>query len=278
LRPRHGKSGRDHAGISEPLNGFPEHLRAHTLLLRDTNGCEQYLQPASHGCEPHLGPASCGRGLYLQPASKMRRSTRWLPLCVLGIALVSGLTIGCDAPTKPGSANEAKTPSQSAEPRLPPEVAAAAKAALGPGALVVSYGDLAQNGRRQVLAANRSGSTSNLQGNIQFTRAAVLEQVGTKWVEVLRCDEYLKNPSGYLVGAPREPVTSWQLEFGGNSRDHRHDLLFTPLDTSGAASRPMSTVSVRWNPSANRYQSLDPQSGHFLEELPALEIPVAPLR
>lgn len=202
----------------------------------------------------------------------MSRSAERLWLGALGIALFLGAAAGCSTPA------QIETDSQREKSSMPAKVAAVATAALGPDARVLSSGDLARNGRQQILAADSTAPTSNIGLGIRITRAAVLEQVGTKWVEVLRCDEYLKNPSGYLVGTPREPVASWRLEFGGNSRDHRHDLQFTPLEASGASSRPMSTVSVRWNPSVNRYQSVDPESGHFLEEVSSLEPPVSPLR
>lgn len=204
----------------------------------------------------------------------MNRFARSLPTCALGIALFSGVIAGCSAPVRP-DAIEMHSPGK--KPAVPADIAAVATAALGSNAKVLLFGNLAQNGRRQVLAANGTGATSKADA-LQITRAAVLEQAGTKWVEVLRCDEYLKNPAGYLAGTPRQPVTSWRLEFGGKSKDHSQDLMFTPLAISGAAQAPMPTVSVRWNSSARRYQSMDPKSGHFLEEASLLETPVSPLR
>jgi hypothetical protein len=201
----------------------------------------------------------------------MSRSAKRLWLC----ALLLGAAAGCNAPDPLDGVH---VESSRAKLAVPPAIAAVAAAALGPDARVIFFGDLARNGRQQVLAASGTAASSNIQRGVGFTRAAVLEQVGTKWVEVLRCDEYLKNPSGYLIGTPREPVTSWRLEFGANSGDYRQDLLFTPREPSGASSRTMSTVSVRWNPSANRYQSVDPESGHFLAEVSSLETPVVPLR
>jgi len=206
----------------------------------------------------------------------MTRFAGWLSACTLSIAFFAGG--GCNAPDPPGRIEAQSQPGHDATPAVPPEIEAVATAALGSGARVLSFGDLAHSGRQQVLAANGPTASSNTERGFRFTRAAVLEQVGSKWVEVLLCDEYLKNPSGFLAGGPRQPVTSWRLEFGGDSRDHSHDLLFTPLEASGAVSRPMSTVSVRWNPSAKRYQSIDPQNDHFLEEAPSLETPVSPLR
>ena len=163
---------------------------------------------------------------------------------------------------------------------MPPEIAAVAATVLGRGAEVVAFGDLAHNGRQQVLVANRTGVADPLakgaEPGVRFTRAAVLERTGAEWAEVLRCDEYLKNPNGYLGGIPLEPVTSWRLEFSGQSHDQERELLFTPLQKSGTTS--ISTVAVRWNPAANRYQSVDSHNGHFFDEVPSLETPVSPLR
>lgn len=184
---------------------------------------------------------------------------------------------GCQAPETPAQIEAAPQP---AEPAVPPEIAAVASAALGRGAEVVAFGDLAHNGRQQVLVANRAGGADPIakgaKSGVRFTRAAVFEQAGTKWSEVLRCDEHLKNPNGYLGGIPMEPVAGWRLEFGKQSGDQERELLFTPLRDSGAAS--MSTVSVRWNPAVNRYQSVDSESGRFFAEVPSLETPVSPLR
>ncbi len=159
---------------------------------------------------------------------------------------------------------------------MPPEIAAVAAAALGRGAEVVAFGDLAHNGRQQVLVANRIGGASNSESGVRFTRAAVLEQTGAKWAEVLRCDEYLKNPDGYLGGIPLEPVAGWRLEFSQQNASQERELLFTPLRDSGDT--PVSTVAVRWNPAANRYQSVDSKNGRFLGEVPSLGTPVSPLR
>lgn len=159
---------------------------------------------------------------------------------------------------------------------MPPEIAAVAAATLGRGAEVVVFGDLAHNGRQQVLVANRAGVASKTEPGVRFTRAAVLERAGAKWAEVLRCDEYLKNPNGYLGGISLEPVAGWRLEFSNQRGNQERELLFTPLLGSGATS--MSTVAGRWNPAANRYQSLDSKSGRFFDEVPSLQTPVSPLR
>jgi len=184
---------------------------------------------------------------------------------------------GCRAPETPAQIEAALQP---AEPAVPPEIAAVAAAALGQDAEVVAFGDLAHNGRQQVLVANRADNADPVakgaEPGVRLTRAAVIERAGAKWAEVLRCDEYLKNPDGYLGGVPLQPVAGWRLEFSKQSGNQEGDLLFTPLRDSGAT--PMSTVAVRWNPATNRYQSLNPQNGRFFEDVPSLGTPVSPLR
>jgi hypothetical protein len=207
----------------------------------------------------------------------VRRVAKWLPICALTLAIMVDGSVGCRAPATPAQIEAAPQP---AEPAVPPEIAAVAAATLGRGAEVVAFGDLAHNGRQQVLVANRAAGADPVakgaEPGLRFTRAAVFEQAGTKWSEVLRCDEYLKNPNGYLGGIPLVPVAGWRLEFSKQSGDQERELLFTPLRDSGGAS--MSTVAVRWNPAANRYQSVDSKSGGFFAEVPSLETPVSPLR
>ena len=207
----------------------------------------------------------------------MKRVAKWLPIFALILAIVSVGSAGCRAPEASAQIAAAAPP---AEPTVPPEIAALATTVLGRSAEVVAFGDLAHNGREQVLVANRAGVADPVAKGappeLRFTRAAVLERTGTKWAEVLRCDEYLKNPSGYLGGIPLAPVTSWLLEFSSKSGHRERELLFTPLRDSGATS--MSAVTVRWNPAANRYQSVDSKSGQFFAEVPSLETPVSPLR
>jgi hypothetical protein len=206
-----------------------------------------------------------------------RRVANWLPICALTLAILVDGSAGCGAPETPAKIEAAPQP---AEPAVPPEIAAVAAATLGGGAEVVAFGDLAHNGRQQVLVANRIGAAGPVakgtEQGVRFTRAAVFEQAGAKWSEVLRCDEFLKNPNGYLGGTPRQPVTGWRLELSKQSGHPEGELLFTPLQDSGAPSAP--AIAVRWNPALARYQSFDSQSGRFLEELHSLETPVSPLR
>jgi hypothetical protein len=195
----------------------------------------------------------------------------------LTLAIIADGSAGSRSPQTPSPIAAAPQPPKSA---VPPEIAAVAAAALGRDADVVSFGDLAHNGRQQVLVANRTRVAGPLskgaEPGVRFTRAAVLEREGAKWAEVLRCDEYLKNPSGYLGGIPLQPVTGWRLEFSTHSGNRERELLFTPLQNSGG--KPTYTVAVRWNPATDRFQSIDPRSGLFFAELPSLETPVSPLR
>jgi hypothetical protein len=202
----------------------------------------------------------------------MKRLAKWLSICVLSLAVGSTGGWGCRAPETQAQLETAAPP---AEPEMPPEIAAVASTVLGRSAEVVAFGDLAHNGRQQVLVAN-TVAANKAESGVRFTRAAVLERAGAKWSEVLRCDEYLKNPNGFLGGSPLEPVTSWRLELSKQSGNQERELRFTPLRDSGKASMP--AVSVRWNPAANRYQSVDPQTGQFLAEVSVLQTPVSPLR
>jgi hypothetical protein len=159
---------------------------------------------------------------------------------------------------------------------------------LGKQAEVVAHGDLARNGLEQLLVVNRFGKAApegvgpEHLSRIFIMRAAILEKNNDKWAEVLRCDEHLKNPSGYLGGSPAAPVTGWLLEI---KRDPQQglELRFTPAEAG--QQQPLhpgesgnETISVRWNTTAKRYQSLDPSHERYLGEAPTLEIPRSILR
>jgi len=92
----------------------------------------------------------------------------------------------------------------------------------------------------------------------------------------LRCDEYLKNPKGFLEGAPRTPVTGWRLRIGqNNKKNSMRDLYFTPLQSGKPVEQ--ATVAVRWNAQAGRYQA-HKADGEFLGEVVSLDIPGSELR
>src|SRR5277367_1107859 len=134
----------------------------------------------------------------------------------------------------------------------------------------------AKNGSRQILAVNRIKTTPQvpMPGTV-ITRGVILENIGGTWKEILRCDEHLENPKGFLGNIPLAPVNGWRLQF---EQDNDKGLLlyFTPAtDPKGARMLP---VEVRWNIKAKRYQSLDRNFENFLYELPALETPESQVR
>ena len=166
-----------------------------------------------------------------------------------------------------------------------------AEASLGKQAEILARGNLALNGREQVLVVNRSsaGAPASMRdanpSPIFVTRAAVLEKNGGKWSEVLLCDEHLKNPNGYLGGSPAARITGWRLEY---SRDAKEGLQmkFTPaerfdavnVDADQRSGQSNTTFDVRWNKNAKRYQSFDRSHERYLSEVPSLETPQSILK
>jgi hypothetical protein len=204
-------------------------------------------------------------------------------LCwIMALALV-----GCGSASQPTT--EAKAASEATD--VPDPARGVAEAALGKSAEILAKGDLAQDGRDQVLVVNRlSGGSaevaagSNISG-IFVTRAAILENNDGKWSEILLCDEHLKNPRGYLGGSPKGRISGWRLEY---SQDPKTGLRmnFTPAEhfnagqgDAGQSSRPdRPTFAVRWNKSAKRYQTFDQSHERYLSEVPSLETPESTLR
>jgi hypothetical protein len=171
------------------------------------------------------------------------------------------------------------------------EVSQVAVSVLGNQAEVVALGDLARNGKEQLLIMNRLPLTSspppspqpNQKAEIYITRAAILEKDGERWTEVLHSDEHLKNPSGYLV---RSQATAWKFEFDVD-RQRGLELRFTSADrfdmgdvhTGRVVEAEMPpTFVVRWNEKVKRYQSFDSSQARFLSEVPILETPQSILR
>ena len=198
---------------------------------------------------------------------------------------------GCDrtVESEPGggaSDGPAASEDAGAKAGVSPELQAVAVQLLGSGAEVLASGDLAGNGRRQVLVINRSGTQTAgsavadsqvADSGAVFSRAAILEQRGSKWNEVLLCDEFLKNPKGFLAGTPLSQVTAWRLQIGSHTGNAKiAEFNFTPLQLDGSGRLP--TVVVRWNRSAERYQSFDSNTKQFLSEAMSLETPRSELR
>ena len=104
------------------------------------------------------------------------------------------------------------------------------------------------------------------------TRAVVAENDNGKWIELMRADEHLKNQKGYLGLTPLQPVNGWKLQYE-NSPGKGMALYFTPI-SSGAT----RTIAVKYNPETKRYQSMDLNYEHFLNEAPALDNPRSMLR
>ncbi|MGB8801376.1 MAG: hypothetical protein WCC97_11860 [Candidatus Acidiferrales bacterium] len=174
------------------------------------------------------------------------------------------------------AASPGTTPGTPATPAVPDEIQKAAETALGSDTEVLLYGDLARNGSRQILAVNRMKGTPQvaMPGTV-ITRGVILENIGGTWKEILRCDEHLENPKGFLGNIPLAPVNGWRLQYEQDD-DKGLLLYFTPAaNPKGARMLP---VEVRWNTKAKRYQSMDRNFENFLYELPALETPESQVR
>jgi hypothetical protein len=193
--------------------------------------------------------------------------------------------VGCKS-VQQEAASEAATRSDA--PVVAPEIRGVAEAVLGKQAEIVAHGDLARNGLEQLLVVNPFGNEargsvgSGNSSAILITRAAVVEKNGGMWAEVLRCDEHLKNPSGYLGGSPSARVSGWRLEIDRDTPQGL-ELRFTPSEagqerSSNAAEAGNRTIVVRWNTRAKRYQSLDRSHERYLGEAPTLETPQSILR
>jgi hypothetical protein len=184
---------------------------------------------------------------------------------------------------------EVKAAAESAD--VADEARAAADASLGKQAEILVQGNLAQNGREQVLVVNRlpagsrAGKESANPAPIFVARAAILEKDGGKWSQVLLCDEHLKNPNGYLGGFPAARATGWRLEYTQDAKNGL-EMKFTPAERSdavkanaGERSGPKNaTFDVRWNKNAKRYQSFDQSHERYLSEVPSLETPQSILK
>ena len=191
----------------------------------------------------------------------------------LGLLIAAILSAGCgqDAPPAKPAAEE-----KPASPAVPEDVQGAADSLLGKETTVLLFGELAKNGKQQFLAANvvPKSTKNNLPGTI-VTRAVVGENDNGKWMEILRCDEHLKNEKGFLPGTPIGGVTGWRLAFEQDPVNGL-ELYFTPL--KGAVDTHSLPIGIRWNSAAKRYQSLDRSYEHFLNEAPSLNTARSTLR
>jgi hypothetical protein len=203
-------------------------------------------------------------------------------LWALAAGAIAILLAGCN------SSSQTSSPAPAAAPQVNEELQGVAEAMLGKQSEILAAGDLAHTGSQQLLVANRLANaprTSDGAGSasgVLVTRATVAEKTGDRWTEILRCDEHLKNPRGYLGGAPTDPVTGWRLEFDANTPQGL-ELRFTPAEgekqePSSAGNSDNRTIFVRWNAKAKRYQSLNRSHQGYLSEVPSLETPQTFLR
>jgi hypothetical protein len=166
-----------------------------------------------------------------------------------------------------------------------------AEASLGKQAEILARGDLAMNGREQLLVVNRiagaapANQEKTSSSPVYVMRAAVLEKNSGKWSQILLCDEHLKNPNGYLGGSPKGRVTGWELEYR-KDENLGLEMSFTPATKFGventSADQGMEekqpTFNVRWNKNTKRYQSFDKSHERYLGEVPSLEVPESILK
>jgi len=204
--------------------------------------------------------------------------------------ILAFLLTGCQWAQPPAPAGETAAATASGEAD---EAQGIADAALGKQTEVLARGDLAPNGREEVLAVNRLGKPRDAvggpekQSRILISRAVVLEKNEGKWSEIFRCDEHLKNPHGYLGGSPTERVSGWQLEYSQDA-NHALEMRFTPGRGSGesevdaGAGAPSAANGrafvVRWNTQAKRYQTFDRSQKRYLNEEANFETPQSILK
>jgi hypothetical protein len=188
--------------------------------------------------------------------------------CAVAMACVS-CSGSSSAPAKKEAAAAAVAPA------IPADIQAAADTALGADTDVLAFGDLAKNGHQQILAVNRVKSTPETAiAGIAAMRVAVIENEGSAWKEIFRCDGHLKNAHGFMGGTPLSPVGGWRLQYEQNAQKGLQ-MYFTPI--AKPVGGYIQTIGVRWNPQVKRYQSLDRNYDQFLGEVPALDAPQSQL-
>src|ERR1700722_430592 len=172
----------------------------------------------------------------VQPVLSTYSRSMVLPL------MLSALLAGCGSSSAPRT--EEQVAAKPAEPAVPDEVRSAADSLLGGEAQVLAFGDLAKNGKQQVLVANVVPKTpkDSITGTI-VTRAVIAENDGGQWQEVFRGDEHLKNAKGYLGMTPIEPVSGWRLQF---EQDATKGLTLYLTPVKGMEDKHVLPIGVRW--------------------------------
>jgi hypothetical protein len=221
----------------------------------------------------------CSRHFSRSSASSLQRDfmKKLSFLAIIAVVTTGATSCGTTAPEPAKPANTAAAPAAPATPPVPDDIQRAAEKSLGSETEVLLFGDLAKNGQQEVLAINRmkQNPTGGAPGTV-VTRAVILQKDrGGTWKEILRCDEHLENPKGYLGNIPLAPVNGWRLQYEQDAQMGLQ-LYFTPVvDPKGARALP---IEVRWNAKVKRYQSLDRNFENFLGELPSLETPESQIR
>jgi hypothetical protein len=195
-------------------------------------------------------------------------------LLLAGLAL-AGLGSGCG--DSPISNSGTQTQAKPTGPVIPDEIQKAAEKLLGSETQVLLFGDLANTGKQQFLAANvlPKTPTNTIPGTV-VSRATIAEkEEDGQWLEIFHGDEHLKNTKGYLALTPLESVSSWRLQFEQDP-DKGLFLYLTPVKMGSA--QHVLPIGIRWNVATRRYQSLDQSYQHFLNEAPSLEDPRSVLR
>ena|SRR4029077_3958029 len=193
---------------------------------------------------------------------------------IAAVCTMAAACVSCSGSTSAPAKKEAAAAAPAA-PAIPADIQAAADAALGADTEVLVFGDLAKNGHQQILAVNRVKSTPETAiAGIAAMRVAVIENEGSTWKEIFRCDGHLKNAHGFMGGTPLSPVGGWRLQYEQNPQKGLQ-MYFTPI--AKPVGGYIQTIGVRWNPQVKRYQSLDRNYDQFLGEVPALDTPQSQL-
>jgi hypothetical protein len=173
------------------------------------------------------------------------------------------------APAAPGT-TPGGTPDKPLQ--IPDDIQNVANKSLGDETTVLAYGELANNGKQQILAINALKTTPpGVAPGILFNRLVLLQKNGEVWKEVLRGDEHLQNEKGFLGGIPLAPVSGWRLQLDQTDAAKGLMLYFSPIVAPKGGH--ITALEVRWNPKAGRFQSMDPSFTQFLGEVPQLETP-----
>jgi len=187
---------------------------------------------------------------------------------LLGLVCAVAMFAGCGASGTNSPNAAAPQPAQPAAPAVPQDILSVARGMLGSDAEVIAWGDLALNGHQEVLAVNHIYSQGAASAGLVISRLSISENDGGKWKEVLRCDEHLKNTNGFLGGAPLADISAWRMQY---AKDPKLGLMmfFTPYNQGPSVLA--TTVEVRWNPEAKRYQAMDANHENFIGEASSLE-------